>query len=83
MALLNTTDPAGSERLNASDRSQGSDRLRGAEHTSASKASALNEVTLAAVADALSRLRYGAVHLTVHDGKVVQLDVTERQRFTG
>lgn len=38
--------------------------------------------TLAAVADALSRLRYGAVHLTVHDGKVVQLDVTERQRFT-
>lgn len=38
--------------------------------------------TLAAVADALARLRYGAVHLTVHDGKVVQLDVTERQRFT-
>jgi hypothetical protein len=38
--------------------------------------------TLAAVADALSRLRYGAVHLTVHDGRVVQLDVTERQRFT-
>lgn len=39
-------------------------------------------LTLAAVAEALSRLRYGAVHLTVHDGKVVQLDVTERQRFT-
>jgi len=37
---------------------------------------------LAAVADALSRLRYGAVHLTVHDGRVVQLDITERQRFT-
>jgi hypothetical protein len=37
---------------------------------------------LSAVADALSRLRYGAVHLTVHDGKVVQLDVTERQRFS-
>jgi hypothetical protein len=39
-------------------------------------------MTLEAVANALSRLRYGAVHLTVHDGKVVQLDVTERQRFT-
>lgn len=41
-----------------------------------------HQATLAAVAEALSRLRYGAVHLTVHDGKVVQLDVTERQRFT-
>jgi len=30
---------------------------------------------------ALARLRYGTVQLTVHDGKVVQLDVTERQRF--
>ena len=37
---------------------------------------------LAAVAEALTRLRYGAIHLTVHDGKVVQLDVTERRRFT-
>lgn len=37
---------------------------------------------LQAVADVLSRLRYGVVQLTVHDGKVVQLDVTERQRFT-
>lgn len=42
----------------------------------------LHHATLTAVADALARLRYGAVHLTVHDGKVVQLDVTERQRFT-
>lgn len=37
---------------------------------------------LAAVADAVARLRYGAVHLTIHEGRVVQLDVTERQRFT-
>lgn len=37
---------------------------------------------LQAVAQAVSRLRYGVVQLTVHDGKVVQLDVTERQRFT-
>jgi hypothetical protein len=34
------------------------------------------------VAEALSRLRYGAIGLTVHDGRVVQLEVTERQRFT-
>jgi hypothetical protein len=44
--------------------------------------SALHQATLAAVSEALSKMRYGAVHLTVHDGKVVQLDVTERQRFT-
>jgi hypothetical protein len=43
---------------------------------------ASNQATLTAVAEALSRLRYGAVHLTVHDGKVVQLDVTDRRRFT-
>lgn len=33
------------------------------------------------VENALSQLRFGAIHLTVHDGKVVQLDVTERKRF--
>lgn len=39
-------------------------------------------LALAAVADAIARMRYGAVQLTIHDGRVVQLDVTERQRFT-
>lgn len=34
-----------------------------------------------ALAAAVAALRYGVVQLTVHDGKVVQLDVTERQRF--
>jgi hypothetical protein len=37
---------------------------------------------LDAVAEAISRLRYGTIQLTVHDGRVVQLEVTERQRFT-
>lgn len=39
-------------------------------------------IALDAVAEAISRLRYGAIELTVHDGRVVQLEVTERQRFT-
>ena len=39
-------------------------------------------IALEAVAQAIARLRYGAIGLTVHDGRVVQLDVTERQRFT-
>ena len=36
---------------------------------------------LGAVAEALSRVRFGAILLTVHDGKVQQVDVTERRRF--
>ncbi len=43
------------------------------------KAAAL---ALEAVAEAISRLRYGSIELTVHDGRVVQIEVTERQRFT-
>ncbi|WP_347303475.1 YezD family protein [Croceibacterium sp. TMG7-5b_MA50] len=38
---------------------------------------------MATVADALGRLRYGVIQLTVHDGKLMQIDVTERRRFAG
>lgn len=34
------------------------------------------------VRTALETLRFGQIVLTVHDGKVVQLDVTEKQRFS-
>lgn len=34
------------------------------------------------VLDALASLRFGAIQLTVHDGKLVQVDITERRRFT-
>lgn len=37
---------------------------------------------LAVVSEALSRLRYGVIQLTVHDGRVMQIDVTERRRLT-
>jgi hypothetical protein len=36
---------------------------------------------LALVSEALSRLRHGAIQLTEHDGKVMQIDVTERKRL--
>jgi len=36
---------------------------------------------LGLVAEALGRLRYGVIQLTVHDGKLMQVDVTERRRF--
>lgn len=37
---------------------------------------------LDAVAASLDGLRFGTIQLIVHEGRVVQLDVTERQRFT-
>lgn len=37
---------------------------------------------LSAITDAITKLRFGAVVLTIHDGKLVQMDVTERQRFS-
>lgn len=36
---------------------------------------------LAVISDALSRLRFGAIQLTVHDGRVMQIDVTEKKRL--
>ncbi|WP_235980023.1 YezD family protein [Croceibacterium atlanticum] len=38
---------------------------------------------LRVVVGALAQMRYGTIQLTVHDGKVTQVDVTERQRFAG
>jgi len=39
------------------------------------------EESIASVREALAGLRYGAVSLTVHDGRVVQIDVTEKKRL--
>lgn len=33
------------------------------------------------VIEALQNLRFGVIQLTVHDGKLMQVDVTERRRF--
>ncbi|EQB16695.1 MULTISPECIES: YezD family protein [Sphingobium] len=34
------------------------------------------------VRDVLDQLRFGSITLTVHDGRVVQIDVTEKTRLT-
>ena len=47
----------------------------GADHAPDSQA-------LDVVSEALGRLRFGTVQLTIHDGKVVQVEVTERRRFS-
>jgi hypothetical protein len=37
--------------------------------------------SLASVREALTGLKYGNVSLTVHEGRVVQIDVTEKKRL--
>lgn len=37
---------------------------------------------LASIGDALDRLKFGDIRLTVHDGRIVQLEVTEKKRFS-
>lgn len=39
------------------------------------------EESLAKVREALLELRYGSVALTVHEDRVVQIDVTEKKRL--
>ena len=40
------------------------------------------EEALAAIRDCLQKIRFGSIALTIHDGRIVQLDVTEKRRLT-
>ena len=42
----------------------------------------IDSAVLDAVMGAIARLRFGTILVTVHDGKVVQIDTTERCRFS-
>lgn len=44
-------------------------------------ASPAHDRVLRAIEEALGGLDYGSILLTVHGGRVVQLDVTRRRRF--
>lgn len=39
------------------------------------------EKTLAYVKECVEKIAYGSVIITVHDGKVTQVDTTEKKRF--
>ena len=45
------------------------------------EAARILEESIASVREALEGLRYGTVSLTVHEGRVVQIDVTEKKRL--
>ena len=48
---------------------------------SMSSSAAPSEDALAAIRDILDRVRFGSIALTIHDGKIVQMDVTEKRRL--
>jgi hypothetical protein len=41
-----------------------------------------HSVAVEQIAQALSALRFGAISVVVHDGRVTQIDVTEKRRLT-
>ena len=49
--------------------------------TLAANAPAEPEDALATIRECLRRLRFGSIAITVHDGRIVQLDVTEKRRL--
>jgi hypothetical protein len=41
-----------------------------------------SEEAIAAIRDYLRTIRFGSIALTIHEGRIVQLDVTEKKRLT-
>lgn len=50
------------------------------DHTSEQGAK-LNDA-IVEISEILKKLHFGSIQLTIHNGKLVQLDVTEKRRFT-
>lgn len=46
-----------------------------------SQSHAAPDEALAAIRDCLQTIRFGSIALTIHDGRIVQLDVTEKKRL--
>lgn len=51
------------------------------DHSSSPDTVRLLEESIASVREALTGLKFGNVSLTVHEGRVVQIDVTEKKRL--
>jgi len=50
-------------------------------HSPSHDANRLLDESIASVREALLGLKFGQVSLTVHEGRVVQIDVTEKKRL--
>ncbi|MEW6089202.1 MAG: YezD family protein [bacterium] len=45
------------------------------------KQNIVNDAILKDIIEKLDRLKYGCVQITVHNGKIIQIDKTEKTRF--
>lgn len=61
---------------------QGAFMTRGSTQTPAEPGKEGDSDPLRLVQDALGRLRFGGIQLTVHEGRLVQIEITEKRRFT-
>ena len=41
------------------------------------------DAALATIREYLENVRFGSIALTIHDGRIVQLEVTEKKRLAG
>jgi hypothetical protein len=46
------------------------------------RAETVPDRAVAQIIEALDRIRFGDIRLTVHEGRLVQIDITERTRFS-
>lgn len=51
------------------------------EDRSGSRRASAEADPLRLISEALTNLRFGGIQLTVHEGKLVQMEVTEKRRF--
>lgn len=53
----------------------------GTDDRSVNKARPVETDPIKLITEALTNLRFGGIQLTVHEGKLVQMEVTEKRRF--
>lgn len=46
-----------------------------------SRTTLASEEALAAIGEQLEKIRFGSIALTIHEGRIVQLDITEKRRL--
>lgn len=55
---------------------------QGTEERSVRKGRSADADPLSLIHEVLATMRFGAIQLTVHEGKLVQMEITEKRRFT-
>ena len=41
----------------------------------------LDEIKVEHILSSVQNLQYGSIHITIHDGEIIQVETTEKKRF--